>query len=94
MSADEFRKAVETFVTALEARMHEIAEEVAARYAFSDEGLKVSEVQKILSMSEGRVRELIYMGKLRSVRPSPRSIRVPRSAVNEFLRGEDKDPRR
>ena len=48
---------------------------------------KVSEVAIYLRSSEPTVRELIRTNRLRAIRCG-RSIRVPRSAVDAFIRGE------
>lgn len=63
MSTDSFRKAVENFADALEARMRQIAEETISARVLADEALTVKEAAQVLRLREGRVRELIYAGQ-------------------------------
>jgi excisionase family DNA binding protein len=51
----------------------------------SNAALKVGEVAEALRVGRNRVYELIESGDLRAVRLGPRSIRVTREALAEFL---------
>lgn len=48
----------------------------------------VAEVAKMLRVKKPYVYELIYTGRLKSIRMSERRIRVPDSSIYEFLKKE------
>lgn len=47
--------------------------------------LTVAQVAQMLQVSQTVVYELIYAGKLRHFRPSPRRIRIPADALQEYI---------
>lgn len=69
--------------------MREIAEETVRAQAGEGVGcVKVTTARKLLDMSEFRVRQLIREGKLKVVRPTPHTIRIPLSEIRRFLESE------
>jgi crotonobetainyl-CoA:carnitine CoA-transferase CaiB-like acyl-CoA transferase len=77
-------------LSALEERMRQIARETfRAMSGGADVGVvKVKTATKLLDMSEFRVRQLIREGKLRVVRPTPNTIRIPLTEIRRFQEGE------
>ncbi len=59
----------------------------------SDRFLSPRDIAGRLSVSEVTVRRMISSGRLPSVRPTERLVRVPESAVNELLRSSVKASR-
>lgn len=49
--------------------------------------LKVTEVSMLTGLSPSTVRRLIADGRLASVRPTPRTVRVPEDAVQALMAG-------
>ena len=49
--------------------------------------LKITEVSMLTGLSPSTVRRLIAAGRLASVRPTPRTIRVPEDAVQALMAG-------
>ncbi len=54
--------------------------------AMDDEGITAAEAAQQLGVSTWRVYEMIKRGMLIAYRPSPRTLRVRRGAVREFIR--------
>lgn len=48
---------------------------------------KVNDAARVLQVGPNRIRALVASGELRSVRLGPKSIRIPREALKEFLAG-------
>jgi hypothetical protein len=51
-------------------------------------GVRVKRAAIMLDMSEFRVRQLIKEEKLKIVRPTPNTIRIPVSEIRRFQEGE------
>ena len=84
-STDEGGESV-GILTLLDERVRRIAEETFRTLSgASDVGcVKVKAAMKLLDMSEFRVRQLIREGKLKVVRPTPHTIRIPLSEIRRF----------
>lgn len=52
----------------------------------NDEGVTVREAAKMIGVSEWRIYQMIKQGILPAFRPSPRTLRLSRAAVLEFIR--------
>lgn len=74
-------------LSALDARMRQIAEETFRRLSLANDAgaVKVKDAAPMLGMCEGRVRALIHEGKLRVVRPTPHTIKIPLSEIRRYL---------
>jgi hypothetical protein len=77
-------------LAALDARMRKIAAETFCAMAPpADVGaVKVRTAARMLDMSEFRVRELVRGGKLKAVRPTPNTLRVPLAEIRRYLEEE------
>jgi len=73
-------------LSVLDERMRRIAEETyKALSGAGDVGaVKVKTAAGMLDMCESRVRTLISEGKLKIVRPTPNTIRIPLSEIRRF----------
>lgn len=54
--------------------------------AGDDDGLTVAEAAQMIGVKEWRVYEMIKRGILPASRPSPRTLRLRRGAVRDFIR--------
>lgn len=81
---------MDSLLEQLDERMRRVAEEVFRSLAPAGEvrAVKVSKAMELLDMSEYRVRQLVREGKLRAVRPTPNTIRIPLSEIRRFLEDE------
>lgn len=74
----------------LDERMRRIARETFR--SMSETGdvgcVKVKTAAKLLDMSEYRVRQLIREGRLKVVRPTPKTVRIPLAEIRRFMEGE------
>ena len=60
----------------------------AAAMTTAPQALKIAETAVALSCAKSTVYELINSGRLRYIRLTGGSIRVPQSAISEFLAGK------
>jgi len=58
------------------------------------EMMTVASVARALAVSKKRVYQLIATGRLESLRPSLRTIRIPRSSVERFVQERLEEQRR
>lgn len=74
----------------LDERMRRIAEEViSSRESAAEPGaVKVKTAARMLEMTEWRVRQLVREGKLKVIRPTPNTVRIPLSEIRRFTEGE------
>jgi hypothetical protein len=77
-------------LAALDERMRRVAEETfrAMSSAAVVGCVKVRTAMQLLDMSEFRVRQLIREGKLKVVRPTPHTIRIPLCEIRRFQEDE------
>jgi Helix-turn-helix domain len=75
-----------SILTLLDERIRRVAEEVFHSMSSANDVrcVKVKAATEILDMSEFRVRQLIKEGKLKVVRPTPHTIRIPLSEIRRF----------
>ena len=72
---------------AFDERARRVAEQVAS--SRGDVGaVKVKTACALLDMSESRVRQLVREGRLKVVRPTPHTIRIPLSEIRRFTEDE------
>jgi excisionase family DNA binding protein len=64
----------------------ELVSPAAPADASDDEGLTVAEAAAELNVEQWRVYDMVRRGVLPHYRPSPRTIRIRRGAVKEFVR--------
>jgi excisionase family DNA binding protein len=73
-------------LAAFDERARRIAEQVARS---RDVGaVKVKTACELLDMNESRVRQLIREGRLKVIRPTPQTIRIPLSEIRRFTEEE------
>lgn len=60
--------------------------EVGLPRASDDEAITVAEAARLIGVSRWRVYEMVRRGLLPASRPSPRTVRLRRGAVKEFIR--------
>ena len=77
-------------LSAFDKRMKRIAAETYRELAGAAEAgcLRVATAAKRLDMSEYRVRQLVREGRLKAVRPTPHTLRIPMSEIRRFQEGE------
>jgi excisionase family DNA binding protein len=74
-------------LTALDERMRRIAcESRPSSLPDEDRGLSTAEAAVLLGVKKWRVYEMVKRKVLRAYRPSPRTLRILLSSVNECLR--------
>ena len=84
MSAELERLFSPDVLAALDERMRQIAQEArTAPPAEDDRGLSAEEAAHLLGVKKWRVYEMVRRNALRAYRPSPGTLRIPLSAVNE-----------
>ena len=71
-------------LAALDERVRRIARETNPAPA-DDQGLTAEEAARLLGVSKWRVYEMVRRGALPSYRPSPKTLRIPLSAVKNRI---------
>lgn len=75
-------------LTALDERIRIVVEQVLAERTAApadDQGLTAEEAARLLGVSKWRVYEMVRRGALPSYRPSPKTLRIPLSAVKNCI---------
>lgn len=71
-------------LAALDERVRAIVKEAGAAPA-DDQGVTAEEAARLLGVSKWRVYEMVRRGALPSYRPSPKTLRIPLSAVKNCI---------
>lgn len=71
-------------LAALDERVRRIAREASPASA-DDQGVDAKEAARLLGVSKWRVYEMVRRGVLSSYRPSPKTLRIPLSAVKNYI---------